>query len=80
MSQMRYGKELPENLKGLQLKYKHDLVQPFTKKGERNVEFIKRYGEDFYKKKEIKVHAEEQRQTTRRIILRRSKGSVFAGE
>lgn len=79
MSQMKYGRELPENLKGSQLKHKNDLVQPYTKKGEVNIEFIKRFGEDFYKKKELpKVHAEEEQQTKRRTVLRRGKGSVFA--
>lgn len=59
MTKPRYGRELSGNLKGLQLKYKNDLVQPYTKKGERNIEFIKRFGEDFYKEKQPKVRNEE---------------------
>ena len=62
----------------IQNRFKDELTQPYKKNGVKNPEFIKRYGEDFYKPK-VKVHAEEdiEEPKRKRVILRSSRGSVF---
>ena len=42
----------------IQNRFKGELTQPYQQNGNKNPEFIKRYGEDFYKKKVIKSHEE----------------------
>ena len=59
--------------------FKDDLVQPFINglPHKKNPEFIKRYGEKFYKEKP-KVHAEEEPpKKNKRVILGHSKWSQF---
>jgi hypothetical protein len=58
----------------IQNRFKDDLVQPFTKDNRKNPEFIKRYGEDFYKNKTVKKEIDEEkiefenRRTERTVI------------
>lgn len=62
----------------IQNRFKDDLVQPFDKHNQKNPEFIKRYGTEFYKRKSIQKN-EEPVQTDKnkktRIILGHSKWS-----
>lgn len=78
MNNREYGNELPKITNEKQWKHRQDLVQPFTKDNKKNIEFIKRYGDNFYKDKpQPKIETPEPANNKNGVVLTpHSRGGV----